>query len=118
MRNYYLYIIECVNGSYYTGYTTDIRRRYQEHQSGSAKCKYTRSFPPLQLAAVWRVVGTHSGILQLESKIKQYSKIKKIELVQQPDQLNTITNLKVYHECSESGLNIDRSCSLQSKKLD
>ena len=35
---YFIYILECSNGSYYTGYTTDMERRYQEHLDGTADC--------------------------------------------------------------------------------
>ena len=52
---FFVYILKCSNGSLYTGYTTDIKRRYQEHLSGSAKCKYTRSFPPVRIAACWKL---------------------------------------------------------------
>ena len=51
MTKHYVYILECNNGALYTGYTTDIERRYQEHVEGSPKCKYTRSFGVKRLAA-------------------------------------------------------------------
>lgn len=68
---YYLYILECSNGAYYTGYTTDIERRYREHCEGSAKCKYTRSFPPKRIAACWEIEGELSDLLKLEKSIKK-----------------------------------------------
>lgn len=88
LRNkYYLYILECSNGGYYTGYTNDINRRYQEHQQGSAKCKYTRSFPPRRIAALWEFDCTLSEILKLESAIKRLSKQKKHDLILAPENL-------------------------------
>ncbi len=78
---YYIYIIECSNGAYYTGYTTDIERRYQEHVAGSAKCKYTRSFPPKCLAAYWQVAENISTVLKLEKKIKSLSRPEKSKLI-------------------------------------
>ena len=42
---YWVYILNCENGAFYTGYTTDLIRRYHEHLEGSSK--YTRSFKPL-----------------------------------------------------------------------
>ena len=77
-----VYIIECNNGSYYTGYTTDIDRRYQEHLKGSAKCKYTRAFPPKKLAAYW-LFANRSDALSAENIIKRKSKREKQQLVQQ-----------------------------------
>ena len=75
-----VYIIECVNGHYYTGYTTDIARRYQEHLAGSAKCKYTRAFPPKKLLATWEF-DNQSEALRFEHAIKSLSKTEKKKLV-------------------------------------
>ena len=79
---HYVYIIECQNGHYYTGYTTDIDRRYAEHCKGSAKCRYTRSFPPKQLAAYW-IMNNKSDALTVERQIKSLSKPEKKALVTQ-----------------------------------
>lgn len=78
--DYFVYILECNNGSYYTGYTTDIERRYQEHLKGSTKCKYTRSFPPKHIAASWRV-DSLSEALKLEKKIKTLTKAQKVDFI-------------------------------------
>lgn len=78
---YYVYMLECSNGSYYNGYTTDIERRYQEHLDGSAKCKYTRSFPPIRIAACWEIEGNLSDALQLEREIKAMSREEKEALI-------------------------------------
>jgi putative endonuclease len=91
---YYLYILECSNNSLYIGYTTDIERRYREHVEGSAKCKYTRSFPPKQLAACWQFDTKIGEILRLEKKLKQLSKHDKHALIRHPEDLDAITNLK------------------------
>lgn len=77
---HYVYIIECINGSYYAGYTIDIARRYQEHQAGSAKCKYTRAFPPKKLLAVWGF-DNKSDALRFELKIKKMTRSQKKELL-------------------------------------
>lgn len=87
---YFIYILECTNNSYYTGYTTDIYRRYQEHVKGTVKCKYTRSFPPLRLAACWKMSLTLSDILRLEKVIKKLSRAQKIALIQVPSILHAI----------------------------
>lgn len=75
-------MIECVNGAYYTGYTTDVDRRYKEHQQGSPKSRYTRSFPPKKLVATW-VFDNKSDALKKEAAIKKLSKEKKKMLVNQ-----------------------------------
>lgn len=77
MKKYFLYILECNNGSFYTGYTTDLERRYAEHVSGSHKCKYTRAYPPRCLAASWEFECELSFILRLEACIKKLSRREK-----------------------------------------
>ena len=44
----YMYVLECRDGSYYTGYTTDVRRRLAVHNSGKG-AKYTRARLPVKL---------------------------------------------------------------------
>ena len=91
---YFIYILECSNNTYYTGYTTDLRRRYQEHQAGSKKCKYTRSFPPRRIVACWQTNLALSMVLKIEHSIKKLNKSKKELLTQQPEQLFAILDLK------------------------
>lgn len=86
---YFIYILECINGSYYTGYTTDLTRRYQEHLQGSVKCKYTRSFPPKKVAAYWEVHADLAQVLKLEYQIKQLSKAAKQQLIRNPKLLKS-----------------------------
>ena len=85
MKSYFIYILECSNGAYYTGYTTDIERRYQEHLNGSLKCKYTRSFPPKRIAACWEIEGDLSAALKIEKRIKLLSREDKHRLLTEAD---------------------------------
>ena len=48
MKTGYVYILECSDGSYYTGSTTDLERRLEQHQVGEG-AKYTRSRRPVRL---------------------------------------------------------------------
>lgn len=82
--SYTLYILECVNKSYYIGYTTDLQRRYQEHCEGSSKCKYTRSFPPKKIAASWVLNHPLSTILKIEHAMKKLPKKNKTRLIEDP----------------------------------
>lgn len=82
IKEYFVYMIECQNGAYYVGYTTDIERRYKEHVAGSAKCKYTRSFPPVRLAATWPVGSNLSAALSYERKLKKLSAAEKRQLAE------------------------------------
>lgn len=45
---WYVYLIECSDGSVYTGITTDVERRYAQHLAGKG-ARYTRSRPPVRL---------------------------------------------------------------------
>ena len=90
MRNsyYWVYILFCQNGAYYTGYTTDLVRRYQEHLAGIAS-KYTRSFKPVRVAQSWQVVGNKSLAMKIECAIKKMSKKQKEELILYPERLHS-----------------------------
>ena len=44
----YMYVVECCDGSYYTGYTTDVKKRITVHNRGKG-AKYTRARLPVKL---------------------------------------------------------------------
>jgi DNA-binding protein HU-beta len=73
---WHLYLLECADGSLYTGITTDVARRYEEHLSGNG-ARYTRSHKPLRLLAS-QLIGTRSQALRAELKIKCLPKGKKL----------------------------------------
>ncbi len=65
----------------YTGITTDVGRRFEEHESGNKKgSKYLRGKAPLKLVMKKRV-GDRGMALKIEAKVKKLSKIKKELLV-------------------------------------
>ncbi len=86
---YWLYMLYCSNDAYYTGYTTNLMRRYREHQAGSLKCKYTRSFKPLSVVQCWPLADK-SLVLRLEIKIKALSRTKKEHLIAEPCYLSEL----------------------------
>jgi putative endonuclease len=88
MANYVVYMLYCQNNTYYTGYTTDLARRYQAHLAG--KCKYTRSFKPLKIAHSWCVQGNKSDAMRLERYIKSLSRPKKEALLLAPAEIQTL----------------------------
>ena len=49
-KGWYLYLLECTNGSYYAGITTDVTARFEAHQLGKG-ARYTRANPPLRILA-------------------------------------------------------------------
>jgi putative endonuclease len=50
-KPWFLYLIECQDGSIYTGITVDVEARYKAHQTGKG-AKYTRTHPPKRLLKV------------------------------------------------------------------
>lgn len=70
-KPWYLYLIECVDGSIYTGITVDLAARYAAHQNGSG-ARYTRSHPPLRLLA-FETHPDRSSASKAEHKTKQLS---------------------------------------------
>ena len=76
----YVYILQCGDGSLYTGWTCDLEKRVAAHSSG-AGAKYTRSHLPVQLV-YWEECSSRSFAMKREYEIKQFSRRKKLELIQ------------------------------------
>ncbi len=74
---WYVYIIRCSDNTLYTGITTDVSRRFNEHNAqGRKTAKYLRGKFPLKL--VFQLyVGNKSLALKIEYKIKALSKYEK-----------------------------------------
>jgi putative endonuclease len=71
----YVYILRCGDGSLYTGITTDLSRRLEQHRAGRAS-RYTRAHLPVTL--LWsREVGSWSAALREERRIKALSRAEK-----------------------------------------
>jgi putative endonuclease len=78
-----VYILECADGSWYTGVTTDIDRRLIQHNTGKAS-RYTRSRLPVRLVCVRDDLPDRSSALQLERKVKAASPGRKKEVLLGP----------------------------------
>ena len=77
--SWFLYILGCGDGSFYTGVTTDIDRRLREHQEGKAS-RYTRIRRPVVLV-YQEECGTRSQSLARECAVKSLSRRRKEELI-------------------------------------
>jgi len=86
--SYYVYILECRDGRYYTGYTSEIERRIKQHFSGKGGAKFTRGFPPLKLTALWRISGTKGDAMRVEAFIKSKTKEEKSRIISEPSSLS------------------------------
>lgn len=80
---WYLYIIRCANSHLYTGITTDISRRFAEHQAGGAKsAKYLKGKGPLTLVYTEQLTD-RSEASKREIVIKKHSRQQKLLLIEQ-----------------------------------
>ena len=79
MARYAVYVLSCGDGSYYTGFTTDVDRRVTEHRDGNG-AKYTRGRGPFELVHVERF-STRSAALKREAEIKSMTRPEKEVLV-------------------------------------
>jgi putative endonuclease len=82
---FYLYILECANGNYYTGYTKDLAKRYELHLAGKANSKYTRSFKPKRIAQCWQLFDSIGTALKIERFIKRQNRPTKELLIHSPE---------------------------------
>ena len=82
MKNWWVYIIECRNKSLYTGITTDVERRFNEHQNNNKKAsKYCASLRPLKLIYKSLPFENKSDASKEEYRIKQLSHKDKIYFI-------------------------------------
>ena len=81
VSQWWVYMIRCADGTFYTGISTDVARRFEEHASGSPKsAKYVRGRAPLELIYT-KEIGTQSEATIEERRIKRLTKAQKVKLV-------------------------------------
>lgn len=76
---WHLYLVRCANGDLYTGISTDVERRFNEHTNNRG-ARRLKGKGPLQLAFSCEV-GNRSQALRLEHRVKKLSKLEKEALV-------------------------------------
>ena len=94
MKYYYVYILKCSDGSYYTGVTNDIERRLDEHRIGINKASYTYSRRPVNLVYHEYFMDINEAI-DFEKQIKGWSRAKKEALIKGDwDEIVVLSNKK------------------------
>ena len=75
----YVYIVECANGSLYTGWTVDVEQRVKVHNAGRG-ARYTRMHGPVKLvyAEEWP---TRAAAMKREAQIKTWPRARKLNLI-------------------------------------
>jgi putative endonuclease len=80
MKLFYVYMLKCSDGSYYTGFTNNVENRVMEHNMGLSVSAYTFSRRPVEL--VWVETFTDPNIaIDFEKKLKGWSRRKKEALI-------------------------------------
>ncbi len=77
---WYVYVLKCSDETLYTGITTDLQRRIEEHNSSSKGAKYTRIRRPVEMI-YFEQCKDKSGATIRELEIKKLSRAKKLELI-------------------------------------
>lgn len=78
---YFVYILLCEDGSLYTGITTDVERRFKEHQAGKGG-HYTRSHKAMKILYTESLHG-RGPALKREAEIKGFRREVKLSLIMQ-----------------------------------
>jgi putative endonuclease len=76
---FFCYIVECADGTYYTGWTTDPARRVREHTSGRG-ARYTRAHAPVRLVYV-EPQASRGDAMRREAALKAMSRARKQTLI-------------------------------------
>lgn len=79
---FYCYLLQCADGTFYAGWTTDPARREREHNAGQG-ARYTRQRRPVRLVYVEEVPDKPTA-LRREQELKRLPRKKKQALLQRP----------------------------------
>lgn len=77
----YTYIVECKDGTFYTGWTNDIEKRMEAHNAGRG-AKYTKSRRPVTLIYK-ECFETKEEAMKREYAIKQMTRTQKLKLIKE-----------------------------------
>ncbi len=79
MSAYFIYLLECKDTSIYTGITTDVKRRFEEHRKGSGG-RFTRTKGAIRILYT-EECKDRSSALRREAEIKRWPRQKKLDLI-------------------------------------
>jgi len=80
--SYFVYILECSDGSLYTGITTDVNKRLDEHNNSTKGAKYTKARRPIKLLYE-ELSSNRSEASKREYQIKKFTRIQKLRLIEE-----------------------------------
>jgi putative endonuclease len=80
--SYFVYILECKDGSLYTGITKDVPKRLDEHNTKDTGAKYTKIRRPVKLI-YQENSENRSTASKREYEIKKFTRVKKLQLIKE-----------------------------------
>lgn len=80
-NTHFLYILKCKDGSYYTGYTNDLEKRFKKHEEGKG-AKYTRGRGPLKLV-FQQAFPTKQEAMRMEFAVKKLNRAQKERMIKE-----------------------------------
>lgn len=81
MNKHYFYVLQCADGTFYAGYTTDVPRREQEHNSPTKGAKYTRHRQPVKVIH-FEAFDTRVEATKAEAQFKKLTRLQKEVYIQ------------------------------------
>jgi len=109
----YCYIVECADGTYYTGWTTDPQRRVSEHNAGRG-AQYTRARGPVQLIYV-EAQSNRSTAMKREYAIKKLSRAQKRALVD--ERISELAHQRVNESANQQINRISKSTRYEPGRI-
>ena len=79
---YYVYVLLCEDGTFYTGYAKNIKSRLKQHKKGIG-AKYTHTHTPSKLVYLEQFF-SRTEAMKREQEIKNYSRVRKEEHIKSP----------------------------------
>lgn len=80
MSDWFLYIVETVDGKLYTGITTDVERRFKEHCENKKGAKFFRSSVPKKIVYCEQLED-RSAASKREAQVKKLTRVNKLKLI-------------------------------------
>ena len=77
---YFVYIVKCSDKTLYTGITSDLKRRLEEHNNSKLGAKYTKVRRPVELVYSKEFSDRSTALIE-EAKIKKLSRKEKLEII-------------------------------------
>jgi len=81
-KEYHVYILKCKDNLYYTGVTSNIQKRFNQHQEGFYKLCFTYKRRPVEIVFL-QLYSSINQAIQFEKKIKGWSRRKKEALIEE-----------------------------------